>query len=118
MLFITHDLGVIAQLVDRVAVMYAGQIVETAPVGELFGAPGHHYTRGLIDCMPARAKVRRLRAIPGQAPRPGAITAGCVFAPRCAQAQDVCRAGSPPRVYISERHEAVCAFPVSQGRPL
>jgi oligopeptide/dipeptide ABC transporter ATP-binding protein len=116
MLFITHDLGVIAQLVDRVAVMYAGRIVETAPVDELFGAPGHHYTRGLIDCMPARSRARRLRAIPGQAPGPGAITAGCVFAPRCAEARDVCRAGSPPRIRISEHHEAFCAFPVGHGR--
>jgi oligopeptide/dipeptide ABC transporter ATP-binding protein len=117
MLFITHDLGVIAQLVDRVAVMYAGRIVETAPVDELFGAPGHHYTRGLIDCMPARSRARRLRAIPGQAPGPGAIAAGCVFAPRCVEAQDVCRAASPPRVRISERHDAFCGFPIAQGRP-
>jgi len=116
MLFITHDLGVIAQLVDRVAVMYAGHIVETAPVAELFDAPSHHYTRGLIDCMPAGSRVHRLRAIPGQAPRPGTITAGCVFAPRCVEAHDVCRASAPPRIRVSERHEAFCAFPVSQGR--
>jgi oligopeptide/dipeptide ABC transporter ATP-binding protein len=116
MLFITHDLGVIAQLVDRVAVMYAGRIVETAPVDELFAAPSHHYTRGLIDCMPARRRTRRLRAIPGQAPRPGAIAAGCAFAPRCVEAHDVCRVASPPLIRISERHEAFCAFPVGHGR--
>ncbi len=84
-LFITHDMGVIAQLVDRVAVMYAGRIVETAAVDALFAQPGHHYTRGLMDCMPARNfGVRRLPTIPGQAPQPGTIAAGCVFAPRCA----------------------------------
>jgi oligopeptide/dipeptide ABC transporter ATP-binding protein len=118
MLFITHDLGVIAQLVDRVAVMYAGRIVEAAPVGELFAAPSHHYTRGLINCMPSRSSGRRLRVIPGQAPGPGALTAGCVFAPRCAEAHDVCRATSPPRIRISDSHEALCAFPAGNGRPL
>jgi len=118
MLFITHDLGVIAQLVDRVAVMYAGRIVEMAPVGELFGAPGHHYTRGLIDCMPARSRARRLRSISGQAPRPGVAMAGCVFAPRCVAAHDVCRAAPPPRIRLSDNHEALCAFPVGNGRPL
>ena len=117
MLFITHDLGVIAQLVDRVAVMYGGRIVETAHVGELFGAPGHHYTRALIDCMPALSSERRLRPIPGQAPRPGTIGAGCVFAPRCVAVQNVCRETTPPRIHISERHEALCAFPLA-GRPL
>ena len=79
-LFITHDMGVIAQLVDRVAVMYAGRIVETAAVAALFAEPGHHYTRGLMDCMPARnLGVRRLPTIPGQAPQPGTIAAGCVL---------------------------------------
>ena len=118
MLFITHDLGVIAQLVDRVAVMYGGRIVETAGVAELFDAPGHHYTRALMDCMLARSTARRLRAIPGQAPRPGTITAGCVFAPRCVAVHDVCREASPPRIRISERHEALCAFPLGCGRSL
>ena len=116
MLFITHDLGVIAQLVDRVAVMYGGHIVEAADVGELFGAPSHHYTRALMDCMPAPSRQRRLRPIPGQAPRPGTITAGCVFAPRCVAARDVCREALPPQIRISERHEALCAFPLGSGR--
>jgi oligopeptide/dipeptide ABC transporter ATP-binding protein len=118
MLFITHDLGVIAQLADRVAVMYGGRIVETAPVVELFGAPAHHYTRALIDCLPARSTTRRLRSISGQAPRPGAIASGCVFAPRCAAVQDVCRAAAPPRVGLSDHHEALCAFPLRNGRQL
>jgi oligopeptide/dipeptide ABC transporter ATP-binding protein len=116
MLFITHDLGVIAQLADRVAVMYGGRIVETAPVVELFGAPGHHYTRALIDCMPAHSTTRRLRSIAGQAPKPGTITAGCVFAPRCVAAQDVCRLAAPPRIGLSDHHEAFCAFPLGNGR--
>ena len=118
MLFITHDLGVIAQLVDRVAVMYGGRIVETAHVAELFGAPSHHYTRALMDCMPAHGRQRRLRPIPGQAPRPGTIAAGCVFAPRCVAARDICREASPPRIRISEDHEALCAFPLGRGSSL
>ena len=117
-LFITHDMGVIAQLVDRVAVMYAGRIVETAAVAALFAQPGHHYTRGLMDCMPARnLGVRRLPTIPGQAPQPGTIAAGCVFAPRCAAVRDVCRVSAPPRRRVSEDHEALCAFPLDGGRP-
>jgi oligopeptide/dipeptide ABC transporter ATP-binding protein len=112
-LFITHDMGVIAQLADRVAVMYAGRIVETAAVDALFGAPCHHYTRGLMDCMPVRhVGARRLPTIPGQAPRPGTIRRGCVFAPRCAAVQDVCRVSEPPRLRVAQGHEALCAFPL------
>jgi len=118
-LFITHDMGVIAQLADRVAVMYGGRIVETADVGALFNAPRHHYTRGLMDCMPVRnLGARRLPTIPGQAPRPGAIRTGCVFGPRCPAVQDVCLAAAPPRIVLSEGHEALCAFPLQGGRPL
>jgi len=119
MLFITHDLGVVAQLVDRVAVMYAGRIVETAAVDTLFGAPAHPYTRGLMACMPAPAKgAGRLRTIPGQAPQPGDIPIGCAFAPRCPEVRDICRADPLPRVAVAENHEALCKFPVSDGRPL
>ena len=119
MLFITHDLGVVAQLVDRVAVMYAGRIVETATVETLFGAPAHPYTRGLMACMPAPAKAaHRLRTIPGQAPQPGGIRLGCAFAPRCPEARDVCRADPLPRVVVAESHEALCKFPVTDGRPI
>jgi oligopeptide/dipeptide ABC transporter ATP-binding protein len=118
MLFITHDLGVIAQLVDRVAVMYGGRIVETADVATLFGAPGHPYTRALMDCMPSASRERRLRPIPGQAPRPGVIKEGCVFAPRCGAVRDVCREAPPPRMVLAERHDALCAFPLGAGRAL
>ncbi len=118
-LFITHDMGVIAQLADRVAVMYAGRIVETAAVDALFGRPSHHYTRGLMDCMPVRnAGARRLPTIGGQAPRPGTITEGCVFAPRCAGARDICRVSAPARLQVAAGHEALCAFPLSGGRAM
>jgi oligopeptide/dipeptide ABC transporter ATP-binding protein len=116
-LFITHDMGVIAQLADRVAVMYAGRIVETAAVGTLFGQPSHHYTRGLMDCMPVRNPgLRRLPTIAGQAPRPGTITGGCVYAPRCAAARDLCRTSAPPSLRVAEGHEVLCAFPLDAGR--
>ncbi len=119
MLFITHDLGVVAQLVDRVAVMYAGRIVETAAVDTLFGAPAHPYTRGLMACMPAPAKgVHRLRTIAGQAPHPGDIPFGCAFAPRCPDVRDICRADPLPRAIVAEGHEALCKFPVTDGRPI
>ena len=118
-LFITHDMSVIAQLVDRVAVMYAGRIVETAAVEVLFGHPRHHYTRGLMNCMPARnLGVRRLPTIPGQAPQPGTIAAGCVFAPRCEAVREVCRMATPPRLRVAEEHETLCAFPLEGGRSI
>ena len=115
-LFITHDMGVIAQLADRVAVMYAGRIVETAGVDAVFGSPRHHYTRGLMDCMPSRNPgARRLPTVSGQPPAPGAITAGCVFAPRCAAAREQCHVMAPSRVQVSQGHDVLCAFPLKGG---
>ncbi|MBR0852449.1 ABC transporter ATP-binding protein [Bradyrhizobium diazoefficiens] len=116
-LFITHDMGVIAQLADRVAVMYAGRIVETAPVGALFEAPRHPYTSGLMDCMPSRnSGARRLPTIAGQPPKPSRVAAGCVFAPRCASVREACRLATPPRAEVAQGHEVLCAFPLNGGR--
>jgi oligopeptide/dipeptide ABC transporter ATP-binding protein len=118
MLFITHDMGVIAQLADRVSVMYAGRIVETADVAALFGRPRHHYTRGLMDCMPSRnSGARRLPTIAGQPPAPGTVRAGCVFASRCAAVREPCRTTAPPRAEVSQGHEVLCAFPLDDGGP-
>ncbi|MBP1097664.1 ABC transporter ATP-binding protein [Bradyrhizobium diazoefficiens] len=118
MLFITHDMGVIAQLADRVSVMYAGRIVETAGVEALFGRPRHHYTRGLMDCMPSRnSGARRLPTIAGQPPAPGTVGAGCVFASRCAAVRASCRTAAPPRTEVSRGHEVLCAFPLDGGEP-
>lgn len=83
LLLITHDLGIVAQNADRVAVMYAGRIVESAPVRALFADPKHPYTRGLLASLPGRAVGTRLQAIEGTVPRLGRIPAGCAFAPRC-----------------------------------
>jgi len=96
LLLITHDLGIVAEMADRVAVMYAGRIVETAPVAELFASPAHPYTRALIASMPRGAGGRRLPAIEGNVPTPGRLPPGCAFEPRCPERIDACRAGIPP----------------------
>ena len=96
-LLITHDLGVVAEFCDRVAVMYAGRIVEEAPAAALFAAPGHRYTEALLRSMPAaNAPGRELPSIPGSVPPPAARGAGCVFAPRCGFAAPRCRTELPP----------------------
>ncbi|WP_370049788.1 MULTISPECIES: dipeptide/oligopeptide/nickel ABC transporter permease/ATP-binding protein [Salipiger] len=92
--FITHDFGVVAQLCDRVAVMYAGRIVEEGPTGALLEAPAHPYTRRLIACVPELGEgKRRLHAIPGLPPAVNDLPPGCAFAPRCDKAQPACRQG-------------------------
>ena len=111
-LFITHDLGVMAQLADRVAVMYAGKLVETADVNPLFRAPMHPYTNGLIGCLPdPTSNETELVTIPGSAPRPGSIPDGCPFAARCALATEICRSGAVQLVQGADGQQAVCHFP-------
>jgi peptide/nickel transport system ATP-binding protein len=90
LLLITHDLGIVAKMADRVAVMYAGRIVEQAPVGALFSDPKHPYTRGLLDSVPGGAPGTRLRAIEGSVPPLGALPAGCAFVTRCPRAFEPC----------------------------
>jgi peptide/nickel transport system ATP-binding protein len=109
--FITHDLGVVARIADRVAVMYAGQIVETAPVAELFANPAHPYTRGLLDCIPVRGKTQpgsHLTAIPGVVPSLVGDVSGCTFRTRCEHAVDNC-AQTPPDVPVRADHLARCS---------
>ena len=93
MIWITHDLSVIAGLADRVCVMYAGRIVEQGTVFDVLSRPRHPYTRGLLDSVPSMsARGTRLAQIPGMAPSPLAVPAGCAFRARCGYATDVCRA--------------------------
>ena len=113
LMFITHDFGIVADICDRVAVMYAGQIVETAPVRKIFATPAHPYTAALLKSVPKlKEKVERLASIPGQPPRPGQFPEGCRFAPRCTYADDRCRKEEPPIVQIEPDHDAKCWYPL------
>jgi peptide/nickel transport system ATP-binding protein len=96
-LLITHDLGVVAEMADRVAVMYAGRIVEEGPVINLLETPRHPYTVGLLACLPtdSSGKAGRLIEIPGMPPKPGSIRHGCAFAPRCPNKTEICVAETP-----------------------
>jgi oligopeptide/dipeptide ABC transporter ATP-binding protein len=96
-IFVTHDFGVVARMCDRVAVMYAGRIVETGDVRTILTSPAHPYTEALVNSVPdLRARVRRLYSIPGQPPSIFAQTTGCPFAPRCSYVQERCRSSYPP----------------------
>jgi oligopeptide/dipeptide ABC transporter ATP-binding protein len=108
LLLITHDFGVIAEMADRVAVMYAGRIVEQGPVRDVLRAPAHPYTRGLIDSMPGGTPGQRLRAIDGTVPSPDARPAGCAFAPRCRDARPGCAEVRPREVALTETRRVTC----------
>ena len=130
LLLITHDLGVVAEMADRVAVMYGGRIVEDAPVRTIFSSPAHPYTRGLIACVPSAsgspaeavgpsglpaeamgslgAKAGRLVAIPGTVPALGQLPPGCAFAPRCDRRFEPCDAHEPPAVRAGDDHTVRC----------
>ena len=118
MIWISHDLSVVASLADRVAVMYAGSIVETAPAGRLFESPEHPYTRGLLASLPGldEAWPKRLSAIPGQPPDMAQPPGGCAFAERCPHAFDRCRREAPPLLPVGEGARAACWWDVSLGR--
>ena len=108
-LLITHNMGVIAEVADRVAVMYAGRVVETAPVDRVFAAPAHPYTRALLGCVPSLEDERpRLLAIPGALPDPRARPLGCRFGPRCGLREGACDAGVPGLVAVGAGHGAAC----------
>ena len=110
-LFITHDLGVIAENADEVAVMYASKIVEKADVGELFGRPLHPYTLGLFRSLPRLGREHgRLAVIPGTVPNPLRFPPGCKFHPRCFMAGEICRTEEPALREIAPGHTSACHF--------
>ncbi|MEU6081519.1 ABC transporter ATP-binding protein [Streptomyces sp. NPDC047108] len=111
LILITHDLGVVADVADRIAVMYAGRIVETAPVHDLYKRPAHPYTRGLLDSIPRLdRKGRELYAIKGMPPSLLGIPPGCPFNPRCPRVRDMCRTDLPPLHRVSEDRSSACHF--------
>jgi oligopeptide/dipeptide ABC transporter ATP-binding protein len=116
-MLITHDLGVVAGTADRVAVMYAGQVVEAATTRELFARPAHPYTEGLMASIPRLDAPRaRLHTIPGQVPAATRWPAGCRFHPRCPHAWDRCRAEEPPLLDAGAGHQARCWLVAEPGR--
>jgi peptide/nickel transport system ATP-binding protein len=108
-ILITHDLGVVAEVCDEVAVMYAGEIVERAPVDVLFASPQHPYTIGLIGSMPRLDwSDAELAAIDGTVPNMAALPPGCRFAPRCPFVREICTQAPPPIAPIGPSHQSRC----------
>jgi oligopeptide/dipeptide ABC transporter ATP-binding protein len=102
LIFVTHNLGIVAKMCDRVAVMYAGRIVEQAPVRELFDAPKHPYTRALIGSVPKLGRKEPLDSIAGQPPNLASLPSGCHFHPRCPDALPRCATDDPPNVRFAD----------------
>ena len=119
LLFITHDLGVVSELCDRVAVMYAGRIVETGPTGRILAAPAHPYTRMLIDCVPSpEGYGEPLAVIPGAPPAPDAMPPGCAFAPRCPRSRPACSDAVADWRDLGGGHGVACLAPeIPSGPP-
>ena len=108
-ILITHDLGIVSEYAQRVVVMYAGRVIETAPAAAIFARPIHPYTQGLLASIPRLSgPIRRLDAIPGQVPPPDRMPAGCRFAPRCRYAIDACAAAIPPLTSRGPDRSAAC----------
>jgi len=113
-LFITHDFGVVSEICDRIAVMYAGRIVETGPTGRVLDDPAHPYSRKLIDCVPVLgAPDRRLDAIPGLPPAVNELPPGCAFAERCPRARAACREGDVDLEALDGERSVRCLFPLA-----
>ncbi|MFB8027496.1 ABC transporter ATP-binding protein [Streptomyces sp. NPDC056465] len=111
LILITHDLGVVADVADKIAVMYAGRIVETSPVHDIYKAPAHPYTKGLLRSIPRLdQKGQELYAIKGLPPNLLHIPPGCAFHPRCPMAQAVCRTDVPPLYTVDEDRRSACHF--------
>ncbi|MEQ8858015.1 MAG: ABC transporter ATP-binding protein [Pseudomonadales bacterium] len=117
LILITHDLGVVARYAERVAVMYAGRIVETAPAKQLYRDPQHPYTQGLMASVPSLTGTpgARLATIPGQPPDLARLPPGCAFAPRCPHARDACRSAPPPLEIVAAAAPAPAPAPVAEA---
>jgi oligopeptide/dipeptide ABC transporter ATP-binding protein len=116
LLFITHDLGLVAEIADRVAVLYMGRVVEEGSVSEIFRDPLHPYTRGLLDSLPNGQPFRQpLRTVRGTVPGAAAEIAGCAFAPRCDAAREACRRTAPPEVVLGGGRRVACVLHQGTG---
>ena len=111
-ILITHDLGVVAGMTNKIIVMYAGKVFEQAPTKELFATPANPYTKGLLKSVPdpAHEEGKELYQIPGLPPDVAHLPEGCPFAPRCDRVEDICRNEFPPFVQINENHHSLCHF--------
>ncbi|NEW07907.1 ABC transporter ATP-binding protein [Paenibacillus sp. SYP-B3998] len=108
-MLITHDLGIVAEMCDRLVVMYAGKVVEEGPVKDIFRSPRHPYTKGLIRSIPRMdIEQDQLYSIPGNVPSPGSIKQGCRFAPRCEKAMETCQAHMPDLKFVDYNHKSRC----------
>jgi oligopeptide/dipeptide ABC transporter ATP-binding protein len=117
LIFITHNLGIVARMCDSVAVMYAGRVIEAGPVRQIFNAPTHPYTRALIESIPRLGEgPERLTAIDGQPPDLASLPVGCSFQARCPRVMDRCREEAPPPFDIGAQHTARCWLPTPGGR--
>jgi oligopeptide/dipeptide ABC transporter ATP-binding protein len=118
LIFITHNLGIVAKMCDRLAVVYAGRVVETGPVKEVFRAPAHPYTRALLSSIPRmNHKWERLTAIEGQPPDLARLPHGCAFGPRCASAFERCFQAAPPALDASEDRTVRCWLALDSAAP-
>jgi oligopeptide/dipeptide ABC transporter ATP-binding protein len=109
LIFITHNLGIVAKMCDQLAVMYAGRVVESGPVRQIFNAPAHPYTQALLNSIPRMSDNRnRLAAIDGQPPDLVALPPGCAFAPRCPSAFDRCREAPPSQLTFGDQRTVRC----------
>ncbi|HZK92327.1 MAG TPA: ABC transporter ATP-binding protein [Stellaceae bacterium] len=116
LIFITHNLGIVAKMCDQLAVMYAGQLVEAGPVSRIFNAPAHPYTEALLNSIPRMSGWnQRLTAIAGQPPDLAALPRGCAFAPRCPRAFDRCRSEAPPAFDVGDGQTARCWLAADAG---
>ena len=109
LIFITHNLGIVAKMCDQVAVMYAGRLVEAGPVKQIYNSPAHPYTQALLESIPRVGDNRkRLTAIDGQPPDPSALPPGCAFHPRCPKIMDRCRSEAPPEFRVADAQTSRC----------
>jgi oligopeptide/dipeptide ABC transporter ATP-binding protein len=109
-MLISHDLAVVAQISDRVVVMYAGMVVEDAPIPEIYEKPLHPYTQALLSCLPKQGVRKRLDMIPGSPPSLRNPLKGCPYQPRCAYAKDICKSEMPSLKEVSPRHHVACVL--------